>query len=130
MNMMTHQINTLGKGWALTALVSFAAMTHAWAHAFLDHTDPLVGGAVKQAPAEVRLWYTQGLEPAFSRVQVFDAADKEVDKKDVHLDPKNNHLLIVSLPMGLGAGTYKVVWRVVSVDTHPTEGSFKFRVEP
>ncbi len=53
-----------------------------------------------------------------------------MDKKDVHIDPKNNHLLLVSLPAGLGAGTYKVVWRVVSVDTHPTEGAFKFRVEP
>ena len=130
MNINTHRFNNFGKGLALMALVSFAAMTHAHAHAFIDHTDPVVGGGVKQAPAEVRLWYTQGLEPAFSRVQVFDASGKEIDKKDIHLDPKNNHLLIVSLPAGLGAGTYKVVWRVVSVDTHTTEGSFKFQVEP
>ena len=128
--MTTHRLDTLGKALALAALASLATMTHAWAHAFIDHTEPLVGGTVKQVPAEVRLWYTQGLEPAFSRVQVFDAAGKEVDKKDIHLDPKNNHLLIVSLPSGLGAGTYKVVWRVVSVDTHTTEGAFKFQVQP
>ena len=130
MNMNTHRLNTSIRSLALTALASLAAMTHAWAHAFIDHTDPVVGAAVKQSPAEVRVWYTQGLEPAFSRVQVFDAAGKEIDKKDVHLDPKNNHLMIVSLPAALGAGTYQVVWRVVSVDTHPTEGSFKFRVAP
>ena len=130
MNMTTHRLNPLGRALALAALASLAATTHAWAHAFIDHTEPLVGGAVKQAPAEVRLWYTQGLEPAFSRVQVFDAAGKEVDKKDIHLDPRNNHLLIVSLPAGLGVGTYKVVWRVVSVDTHTTEGAFKFQVQP
>ncbi len=130
MNTTLSRFTPPGKIVALTALASLAAMTHAWAHAFIDHTDPVVGGAVKQAPTEVRLWYTQGLEPAFSRVQVFDAAGKEVDKKDIHLDPKNHHLLMVSLPAGLGAGTYRVVWRVVSVDTHPTEGSFKFRVEP
>ena len=130
MNLTTHRLNLLGKAVALTALASLVTMTQVWAHAFIDHTEPLVGGAVKQAPTEVRLWYTQGLEPAFSRVQVFDAAGKEVDKKDIHLDPKNNHLLIVSLPAGLGAGTYKVAWRVVSVDTHTTEGAFKFRVEP
>ena len=130
MNMHLHRPNLFARSLALTVLVSVAAMTHTWAHAFIDHTDPVVGGAVTQAPTEVRLWYTQGLEPAFSHVQVFDAAGKEVDKKDVHLDPKNDHLMIVSLPTGLGAGTYKVVWRVVSVDTHPTEGSFKFRVEP
>ncbi len=130
MNRRFQASNTSSKGLALAVLPGLLALTHARAHAFLDHTNPLVGSAVKQAPADVRLWYTQGLEPAFSRVQVFDAAGKEVDEKDVHLDAKNNHLLVVSLPAGLGAGTYKVVWRVVSVDTHPTEGSFKFRVEP
>ena len=122
-------LNTLSRRLALAALLGLAAMTQARAHAFLDHTNPLVGGTVKPAPADVRLWYTQGLEPAFSRLQVFDASGKEVDKKDAHLDAKNNHLLVVSLP-ALGAGKYKVVWRVVSVDTHPTEGSFTFRVEP
>ncbi len=130
MNMTTSRSSQFGKRLVLAALASLAAMNQALAHAFLDHTDPVVGGTVKPAPGEVRLWYTQGLEPAFSRVQVFDAAGKEVDKKDVHLDPKNNHLLIVSLPPGLGTGKYKVVWRVVSVDTHPTEGSFTFVVAP
>ena len=130
MNTTTHRLHPLGKGLALAALASLAATPPARAHAFIDHTDPVVGSAVQQAPAEVRLWYTQGLEPAFSRVQVFDAAGKEVDKRDLHLDPQNNHLLIVSLPAGLGAGTYKVVWRVVSVDTHTTEGAFKFQVQP
>ncbi len=66
-----HRTNRLGKGLALAALIGLTAITHAQAHAFLDHTDPVVGSGVKQSPAEVRLWYTQGLEPAFSRVQVF-----------------------------------------------------------
>ena len=128
MNITRNRINKRGRGILLAALLGLAA-NQGHAHAFIDKTDPLVGGRVKQAPAEVRLWYTQGLEPAFSRVQVFDAAGKEIDKKDVRVDPKNNHLLHVSLPKGLGAGTYKVVWRVVSVDTHVTEGSFSFRVD-
>jgi methionine-rich copper-binding protein CopC len=130
MNMNTRQLNSSCKVLVLTALLGFAVTNRAWAHAFIDHTDPVVGGSVKQVPTEVKLWYTQGLEPAFSRVQVFDASGKEVDQKDIHLDPKNNHLMIVSLPAGLGAGTYKVVWRVVSVDTHTTEGAFKFTVQP
>jgi hypothetical protein len=28
----------------------------------------------------------------------------------------------------LGPGTYRVKWRVLSVDTHVTEGDFTFRV--
>lgn len=129
MNTISRRTNTTRRGLTLALLLGLAALAHARAHAFLDHADPAVGGAVKQTPAEVRLWYTQGLEPDFSRVRVLDAAGKEVDKKDARLDAKNNHLLLVSLP-ALGAGVYKVVWRVVSVDTHPTEGSFTFRVEP
>ena len=129
MSTSLQRLNTVCKGLTAAALLGLGTITHAQAHAFLDHTTPLVGGTVKQAPTDVRLWYTQELEPAFSRVQVFDASGKEVDKKDVHLDAKDDHLLIVSLP-ALGAGTYKVVWRVVSVDTHPTEGSFTFKVGP
>jgi methionine-rich copper-binding protein CopC len=29
---------------------------------------------------------------------------------------------------GTGAGTYRVTWRVLSVDTHTTQGNFTFRV--
>ena len=122
--------NRLGKALAFTVLGCLAARGKTWAHAFIDHTAPVVGSTVQAAPAEVKLWYTQGLEPKFSRVQVFDAAGKEVDKKDMHLDPRDNHQMIVSLDPGLGAGKYKVVWRVVSVDTHVTEGSFAFVVAP
>jgi len=60
-------------------------------------------------------------------MQVFDVSGKQVDKHDVHLDRSDHALLHVSLPR-LGAGTYKVVWRVVSVDTHVTNGNFTFRV--
>ena len=37
-------------------------------------------------------------------------------------------LLRVSLPP-LHPGMYRVVWRVLSVDSHVTEGQFAFRVE-
>jgi copper resistance protein C len=99
------------------------------AHAFLEHSDPPVGGKVHSAPAAVRIWFTEAIEPAFSSIQVFDATGKQVDKKDTHLDPSNRSLLNVSLPR-LGPGTYKVAWRVVSVDTHVTKGDFTFQILP
>jgi len=111
----------------LMFLLSGAAVAHAHAHAFVDHAEPPVGGKVKQMPQEVRIWFTEAIEPVFSGIQVFDAAGKQVDKKDTHLDPSNRSLLQVSLPP-LGSGTYKVVWRVVSVDTHATKGDFTFQV--
>jgi hypothetical protein len=99
------------------------------AHAFLEHSDPSVGGKVHSAPAVVRIWFTEGIEPIFSSIQVFDATGKHVDKKDTHSDRSNRSLLQVSLPR-LGPGIYKVLWRVVSVDTHRTNGDFTFQILP
>jgi len=97
------------------------------AHAFLKNAEPGVGSTVQSAPSEVLIRFTENIEPAVSSVQVFDASGKEVDKRDLHLDRSDHALLHVSLPQ-LSAGTYKVVWRVVSVDTHVTNGNFMFHV--
>ena len=61
------------------------------------------------------------------KIQVFDASGKQVDKRDVQADKTDAALLSVSLP-ALQPGKYKVVWRVVSVDTHVTTGNFAFEV--
>jgi len=99
------------------------------AHAFLDHAEPRVGNAIKVAPTEVKVWFTQKLVIAFSNLQVYDAAGNEVDKHDKRLDQSEQSLLIVSVPP-LKPGKYKVVWRVTSVDTHVTHGDFTFDVSP
>jgi hypothetical protein len=112
---------------ALAFAATLALSAAAFAHAFLDHADPAVGRTVQAAPSAVRLWFTEKLEPAFSRAQVFGAADKEVDRGDSHVDSQDPTELVVSLPP-LAPGTYKVVWRVVSVDTHVTDGHHTFTV--
>ena len=114
--------------WSLAAILFLALQSRAWAHAFLDHADPKVGSTVTSAPAEIKLWFTQNIEPAFSSIEVQDLQGKEVDKKNSHSDPKNKSAMIVSLPE-LPAGTYTVVWHVVSVDTHKTQGHFQFTVK-
>ena len=75
----------------------------------------------------MKIWFTERLEPALSNIQVFDASGQRVDKRDVQADKSNAALLTVSLP-ALKPGKYKVVWRVVSVDTHVTTGNFEFEV--
>jgi methionine-rich copper-binding protein CopC len=101
----------------------------AGAHAFLDHATPPVGSAVHGSPAQIKLWFTQRLEPAFSTMQVLDQSGKRVDKGDPRVDRADATLLAVSLPQ-LAPGTYRVTWRVLSVDTHVTEGDFTFEVAP
>jgi copper resistance protein C len=110
-------------------LVVLLSASRVSAHAFLEHSDPSVGSKVHSAPAAVLIWFTEAIESRFSSIQVFDATGKQVDKKDTHSGPSNRSLLQVSLPR-LGPGTYKVVWRVVSVDTHRTNGDFTFQILP
>jgi methionine-rich copper-binding protein CopC len=112
----------------MACVLLLALQSQAWAHAFLDHAEPKVGSTVTAAPSEIKVWFTQELEPAFSKLEVQDAQGKEVDQKDTHLDTKDKMLLIVSLPK-LAAGVYTVAWHVVSIDTHATQGHFEFTVK-
>jgi copper resistance protein C len=108
-------------------LLAAARVTPALAHAFPDHSVPTVGGTITQSPTEIRIWFTQKLEPAFSAIEVTDASGSRVDRNDAQVDAQDPSLLRVSVKP-LAPGTYKVVWHVVSVDTHPTQGSFSFTV--
>ena len=110
------------------AVLVFGTNSAAFAHAFLDHADPAVGSTVTASPKEVRLWFTEELEPAFSTLHVVDGAGKTVDGGDGRVDASNPTLLRVSLP-ALSPGTYRVIWRVLSVDSHTTEGDFTFEVK-
>jgi copper resistance protein C len=114
-------------GAAAAALLLQGGVAHA--HAFLDHAQPAVGSTLAVAPAVVRIWYTEALEPAFSTIAVTDAQGKAMGRGKATVDPKNPQLLELNLAP-LPPGTYTVAWRVVSVDTHPTQGHFEFTVKP
>jgi methionine-rich copper-binding protein CopC len=112
---------------ALVAAAAVTATAEARAHAFLDHSSPAVGSSVLASPPIVILWFTQDLEPAFSSVQVTNDAGQRVDLANAQIpqgSPAELRIGLKSLP----PGTYTVSWHVVSVDTHPTEGTFTFEV--
>jgi copper resistance protein C len=109
----------------LLALSSGAAH----AHAFLDHADPRVGNTVKSPPRTLALWFTQNLESAFSTIEVLDANGTQMNAGKASVDANDRKLLRVPVK-ALPAGTYTVKWRVLSVDTHTTEGNFTFHVAP
>lgn len=108
-------------------LICVASSGRLEAHAFLKNATPAVGSTIPTSPGEVRISFSEKIEPAFSMIQVFDASGKQVDKHDVHVSHSDQSVMAISLPP-LQAGTYKVVWRVVSIDTHVTKGSFTFRI--
>lgn len=109
-------------------LVAFAGLGRgAQAHAMLDHANPRVGSTVHKAPAEIDLWFTEAVEPAFSGIEVRDINAKRVDIGKAHIDRTDHTMLRVPVKR-LPAGTYNVHWHVLSVDSHRTQGDFLFYV--
>ncbi len=117
-------MKTIINRFLLVSLYALAGISLAQAHAFLDHASPRVG-STGPAPDHLELWMTEGLEPAFTKVQVFDAQGHQVDKKDAKI---SGATMTVSLPK-LAPGTYLVKWKAVATDTHTTTGTFNFTVQ-
>ena len=100
--------------WLSVDLALIAAGTSAQAHALLDHASPGVGSSIATAPPVLSL-------------SVTNEAGQRVDLGNAQVPPGTPTELRVGLPP-LPPGTHTVSWRVVSVDTHPTEGHFQFTI--
>lgn len=97
------------------------------AHAMLDHASPRVGSVVRSSPGEVRLWFTEALEPRFSNAELCSAAGAVVATGAVERGhPRELAIRVRSL----APGRYKVIWKVISTDSHRSEGDFSFEVAP
>jgi methionine-rich copper-binding protein CopC len=111
--------------WLIGVFVGLPAA--ASAHAMLDHAIPPVGAILFRPPAAVQLWFTERIEPSFSRLEIMAADGGKIAAGGV-VD-RQRPVMSLSLPP-LKPGRYQVKWRVISVDTHVTEGSFSFEVRP
>jgi methionine-rich copper-binding protein CopC len=111
-------------------LAALAASGEALAHAHLATAMPAAGTTVSTAPRELRLQFSEGIEPAFSSVQITGPDGKNVTVSDMAADPKDRKVLVVTFPTPLSPGRYTVDWQVISVDSHRTRGSYTFVVKP
>ena len=109
--------------------LAFAVIaTQAFAHAQLEKATLPVGGTVASA-SEIRLEFSEGVEPKFSKVSVTGPGGA-VPLGAAKTEPSNQAVLIVPISKSLSAGAYTVHWHAVSVDTHHTQGTFEFTVKP
>jgi copper transport protein len=117
----------LAVGVLLALLVGVAG--DAAAHAALVRTDPPAGAALPEAPTAIRLWFTEPLEPRYTRAQVLDATGSTVPGVSSAIAPDDDHQLVVTLPADLPDGGYTVAWRnLSSADGHTLEGYFGIHV--
>ena len=102
---------------------------NAWAHAFLSSAVPAVGSSVATGPKELRLNFSETVEVKFSSVKVTWEGGKDIGPTKIFTDPSNPEMIFVRFPTPLSPGTYLVRWRVVSADTHKTQGDYRFTVK-
>lgn len=110
----------------ITFLTTASCAASAFAHAFLQHAEPGAGAALKAPPSRVALVFSEKLEPAFSGVAVTDSSGRSVEAGAVAI--RSNAM--VAMLRSLAPGRYRVVWHVMSVDTHRMEGAYSFTVRP
>ncbi len=115
--------------FALLALLPVSGLTPtASAHALPTRSDPPANAILQAPPSQVRMWFSEDLNPFSSKLVVVDPANREVDQKDSHVSSSDSREMDVSLPL-LPAGTYVVVWRTQSAeDGHIAAGSYLFRI--
>jgi copper transport protein len=120
---------TLKTFWLIASIACLlVAVTPVLGHAVIVQTAPAANDELSSAPDEIRLWFTEPLEPNFSRITLHDSSGKPVDTAPSQVDSTDAHQMFVPLE-SLPDGLYTVAWRVVSAaDGHATDGSFAFGV--
>ena len=113
--------------WAVLLLSVASQSDLAWGHAYPAQTSPEDGVTLKEAPSQVRIQYTEGVELEFSRIVVKSSSGEIVSQGE--LKRLADDTLAVSLRR-LTPGNFVVQWRALSVDTHITEGVLRFTVAP
>lgn len=108
---------------SLLLTAGLVAAGPALAHDAAESSSPADGATVATAPAKVSITFNDTPLGLGSEVKVTDAAG--TDWADGKVEIVDN-VASQKLREGAPAGKYTVVWRVVSSDSHPIEGTFAF----
>ncbi|HET7026671.1 MAG TPA: copper resistance CopC family protein [Candidatus Limnocylindrales bacterium] len=118
---------------AVTAALAAVLLGHAAqvdAHAELVASTPGAGERVAQSPAELRLVFSEPLDPHYSSLDVIGPTGGSLAAGIGRLDAADAHVLVAPLP-SLADGVYTIVWRALSAaDGHAEQGAFSFGVGP
>ncbi|MEU9140458.1 copper resistance protein CopC [Streptomyces sp. NPDC048404] len=113
---------------SVLVLVLFSGVSGASAHAALTDTDPREGSVLKSAPRQVTLTFSESIGLFDDSFRVLDPENRRVRTGEPEHADGRADTAGVTLPRGLGTGTYTVAWRVVSADSHPVSGAFTFSI--
>lgn len=113
------------------ALLAAGALTvlpllPASAHDELTAVSPEPGSVLTSAPEELELTFSGVVMDIGHQILVTDSEGRSVTEGP--LEPQGNRIIQPLTGGGTDDETYRVVWRVVSSDGHPIEGTFTYDV--
>ncbi len=112
---------------ALCLMVVFPGISEA--HAILLRSDPVRDAILDVPPQQVRMWFSEDLNPALSTAVVVNGDNQRADNRDAHVSSSDPREMDVTLASNLPPAVYIVVWRTDSnADGHILSGSFLFTV--
>ena len=97
------------------------------AHAILLTSEPAPSAVLDESPTEIALFFNEFVDTVFGKIRILDSTGNDVQTVKPVRDASNKS--IVRAPISqLEPGTYVVIWRVASADSHPVQGSFTFQI--
>jgi methionine-rich copper-binding protein CopC len=113
---------------AAAGLLWLAVASAASAHSQLVSSSPGAGDVVATAPTEIRLVFSEPLEPKYSSLDLLDPVGATILLGAGTVDPADPRVLVAPVS-GLEDGSYTVNWRAVSAsDGHSTSGFITFGI--
>ena len=97
-------------------------------HATLLRSTPAANSHLEKSPQTIRLVFSERIVPELSRITLIGARG-DSSQLELAADAQDPHVLIGTV-VGELRGLYKISWRAVAADGHPSAGSFSFTVGP
>jgi len=119
----------MSKSFATLSAIFVAAVasTSVYAHATVESANPKNGSTLDASPPEIRLRFTEPLEPTFTSVKLLGPSGQEVTTTE-KARVEDGKTVIQPLPR-LAPGAYKAQWISVGHDGHHIHGELTFTVK-
>ncbi len=117
----------MDKWLSLTLLILIATLCIpqiVGAHAYLDRSIPVQESGLEESPREIRVKFTEPIDTNVSKLTLKTENGELIEAEQYS---EENIWLVLDIPQ-LQDGIYHVYWQVLALDTHITDGSFRFSV--
>ncbi len=95
------------------------------AHAYISQSTPYENAELDSSPTVIKISFTEKIDTGLSQIKLQNmTTGKTVSGK---LSSEGETTLLLSVPK-LDDGVYRVSWQALSLDTHTTDGSYRFAV--